>query len=149
METVKSHGPVTGTMRPIKNDLTGQRYGRLTVEGRVVVDGRTRWRCRCDCGNMVDVISQNLIFGNTRSCGCYRRERRHDIQSKQAPVGTRYGRLTVEGYEGPYAMVLCDCGVRKRVRNKHLLDGSTQSCGCLRREMGWIDRTAHKNTKQR
>lgn len=56
------------------------------------------------------------------------------MRSKEAPIGTRYGRLTVEGYDGPYALVLCDCGARKRVRNKHLLDGSTKSCGCLNRE---------------
>jgi len=33
------------------------------------------WRCRCDCGNEVDVVSCNLISGSTRSCGCYHRER--------------------------------------------------------------------------
>jgi len=60
-----------------KRDLGGQRFGRLialydTGERK---NKRVVWRCRCDCGNEVDVMSGNLIFGRTTSCGCYQRER--------------------------------------------------------------------------
>lgn len=37
-------------------------------------DGSAVWRCRCSCGNIVDVTSTNLVSGNTKSCGCYRAE---------------------------------------------------------------------------
>ena len=53
------------------NDLTGKRFGRLTVvacEGRT--SGNRRWHCRCDCGNEVDVWQPNLLSGRTKSCGC-------------------------------------------------------------------------------
>ena len=54
-------------------DLTGQRFGRLTVIERTGSDciGQAMWRCRCDCGNMTVVAGGNLRTGNTRSCGCY------------------------------------------------------------------------------
>lgn len=54
---------------------SGQRYGRL-VTTKVV--GTTRfgllWRCQCDCGNAHDVISTVLKKGDTKSCGCLRRD---------------------------------------------------------------------------
>lgn len=61
-------------------DLTGKRFGRLTVLRR---SGTTRtpngssrpvWSCRCDCGLEVEVPGPNLRIGNTQSCGCLRRE---------------------------------------------------------------------------
>lgn len=53
------------------------KYNRLTLVERV---GTSRWRqsiwhCICDCGNEVDVIISSLRSGNTKSCGCYHRER--------------------------------------------------------------------------
>lgn len=51
-------------------DLTGQRFGRLTVISRAENKGRrTCWRCHCDCGNDVVVIAENL-GKNVNSCGC-------------------------------------------------------------------------------
>ena len=52
-------------------DLTGQRFGRLTVIRRVENIGiKTAWLCKCDCGNEITVISNSLRTGNTKSCGC-------------------------------------------------------------------------------
>lgn len=59
-------------------DLTGQRFGRLTVierSDKKSVNGNARWICQCDCGKTVDVDSQNLRMGTTRSCGCFRSEK--------------------------------------------------------------------------
>ena len=62
-------------------DLTGQRYGMLTVIGRgedyITPKGRrvVRWRCRCDCGNLKDISASHLRDGNNVSCGCYHRKR--------------------------------------------------------------------------
>jgi hypothetical protein len=59
-------------------DLAGRRFARLVVVGFA---GRTKtktllWKCRCDCGSEVAAVrSQSLLRGNTRSCGCYHRER--------------------------------------------------------------------------
>ena len=58
-------------------DLTGQKFGHLTVIERVESDkyGHARWRCKCDCLNQTELIvfADNLRRGHTRSCGCDRR----------------------------------------------------------------------------
>lgn len=59
-------------------DLTGQKFGRLTVIERAENKGRyTCWKCRCDCGNEVVVQGTSLKSGATRSCGCLRNEGNH------------------------------------------------------------------------
>lgn len=58
-------------------DLMGRRFGRLTVTGRDAPSRRTRWICRCDCGETRSVLSANLRRGLATSCGCYREELRH------------------------------------------------------------------------
>ena len=54
-------------------DLTGQRFGRLTVierdTSRPKNDGAF-WLCKCDCGNVTSVRGKELRRGNTKSCGC-------------------------------------------------------------------------------
>lgn len=56
-------------MKPI--DITGERYGRLTVLNKEMnIRGKTAWKCLCDCGNEVIVITEYLRSGRTQSCGC-------------------------------------------------------------------------------
>lgn len=51
-------------------DLSGRRFGMLTVGARVDrPDPHAHWACRCDCGNTVEVGSNNLQRGQ-HSCGC-------------------------------------------------------------------------------
>lgn len=81
-------------------DLTGRKFGRLTVIGRVKTDKpRTFWRCSCRCGGETTTSSLNLRGGQTRSCGCLQRERTakanttrithgHTRHKKNAPVVT-------------------------------------------------------------
>ena len=60
-----------------KLDLMGQRFGRLTVLEEYSKRAKNRsiaWACRCDCGDLTEVNSNNLQGGNTRSCGCFKRE---------------------------------------------------------------------------
>ena len=52
-------------------DLTGQRFGRLTVVERAGTAGsNATWLCNCDCGNVKIVSARSLKTGNTKSCGC-------------------------------------------------------------------------------
>lgn len=61
-------------------DLTGQRYGRLVVQGFAyrAKNGNAFWRCQCDCGNTIVTDGYRLRKGITTSCGCFRREKMHD-----------------------------------------------------------------------
>lgn len=61
-------------------DLTGQRFGKLVVLG---IDSRyvspcgataIKWRCQCDCGNIIVVLGKNLRSGNSTNCGCVRKD---------------------------------------------------------------------------
>jgi hypothetical protein len=50
-------------------DLTGNKYGNLTVVERVPnKNGRTYWRCKCECGNEREIRGENLKSGKTSSC---------------------------------------------------------------------------------
>jgi hypothetical protein len=57
-------------------DLTGQRFGRLTVLHRSdsSTDGTATWLCRCDCGNEKSIRGRLIRRGYTKSCGCLKRE---------------------------------------------------------------------------
>ena len=57
-------------------DLTEQVFGKLTViELDQESSGRRKWICKCSCGNTVSVREYNLKSGNTKSCGCTRKEK--------------------------------------------------------------------------
>ena len=54
-------------------DLTGEKFGRLTViqyAGRDKTGKMRMWECRCNCGKVVKVKDCNLKQGFTKSCGC-------------------------------------------------------------------------------
>lgn len=58
-------------------DLTGQKFGRLTVikrEGKNK-QNRATWLCKCDCGNELVTTGFYLVKGDTQSCGCLSHER--------------------------------------------------------------------------
>ena len=57
-------------------DLKGQVFGRLTVIERApnAACGRSKWLCKCSCGNMTEVQSNDLRGGKVLSCGCYSRD---------------------------------------------------------------------------
>ena len=59
-------------------DIIGKKYNLLTVLSyQHSVENGTHlthiYSCRCDCGGLADVRHNNIISGNTRSCGCLRR----------------------------------------------------------------------------
>lgn len=51
-----------------QKDLIGQRFGKLVVIENLFNKGTKK--CRCDCGNIVEVQTYNLTRGTTQSCGC-------------------------------------------------------------------------------
>ncbi|MDE7219340.1 MAG: hypothetical protein K2O45_06945 [Oscillospiraceae bacterium] len=54
-----------------KLNLTGQRFGKLTVLAPAEnIGGRTAWLCRCDCGQETVAPTVRLRDGHRTSCGC-------------------------------------------------------------------------------
>ena len=79
-------------------DLTGQRFGRLTVVNRaenyISPTGKSRhlrWDCICDCGNKCTVYGDALKAGRTKSCGC--------LQKENLNIINKHGRIKTNKYE--------------------------------------------------
>lgn len=73
--TIKKYVKEMGLVREIP-DLTEQVFGKLTViELDQESSGGRKWICKCSCGNTVSVREYNLKSGNTKSCGCTRKEK--------------------------------------------------------------------------
>jgi hypothetical protein len=56
--------------------MVGERFGKLVVvaasdERRI---RKRLWLCRCDCGGSTLATTGNLHSGNSKSCGCEKRE---------------------------------------------------------------------------
>jgi len=64
-------------------DITGQKFGRLTVlkRNKKEKEKKVSWLCRCKCGVEIIVTSTHLISGHTQSCGCYKRDRIKETHS--------------------------------------------------------------------
>jgi hypothetical protein len=78
----------------------GQKFGRLMAIEKVrKAPGPNGlfYTCRCECGTVLEVRYANLKTGNTRSCGCLRKEERHqrrhtDEYLRVSKVGCYYRR---------------------------------------------------------
>lgn len=66
-------------------DLTGKKFGRLTVIKLSHKKHHNYWECKCDCGNIVKVQACSLKSGNNKSCGCYRKYLNKKRRGKNHP----------------------------------------------------------------
>lgn len=127
-------------------DLTGKRFGRLTVikqvNNYISPNGftNTQWLCECDCGNYTTVTHNSLTSGNTQSCGCLAKEKASN-RTLNNLIGMRFGKLFVRERTdnlihpcGTYSVQYicdCDCGNTVVITSGNLSSGHTMSCGCL------------------
>lgn len=83
-------------------DLTGKRFGRLTV---IEYLGKGRWLCACECGNRKAVSGPHLRSGATKSCGCLHSDQLKRSLTKHGGSKTRLYRIWL--------------GMRKRCSNEN------------------------------
>lgn len=63
-----------------KIDLTGSKFGRLLIieqaPSRRDKNGNSCvfWKCKCDCGNVIEKKASLIKTGHSKSCGCLQRE---------------------------------------------------------------------------
>lgn len=74
-------------------DLSGRQFGRLLVVSRDKESyrGKTRWLCKCDCGNEKVIVGQSLLQGSSKTCGCYlkdvnNRKHGHALKTGNSPT---------------------------------------------------------------
>jgi hypothetical protein len=76
-------------------DLTGKRYGKLTVVKKLNVrshGGKVLWECVCDCSQktVCRITTNDLISGKYKSCGCLVKEATKRMAGKQLASGLKY-----------------------------------------------------------
>lgn len=64
-----------------RRDITGIRFVRLTATRYIEIT--KKWECHCDCGNIITVKIAQLNNGNTKSCGCLKRDTMSDVATKR------------------------------------------------------------------
>lgn len=125
-------------------DLTGQRIGHLLVLERAEnKQGRTQWKCKCDCGNIVTIAGGDLRHKDRPRLYCS-----NQCILKNKPIdltGQRFGYLVAEKifddrehkYKtyGTQWICKCDCGKETIVQSGDLRSGKVKSCGCLRAKL--------------
>ena len=127
----------------IDTTVIGKRFSRLLVLDEkveeVIDDNGNKkniyiCKCRCDCGNIIDVPKFRLTSGGTKSCGCLHKDKVSNtlFNLKTENIGKRYGLLTVISYDTDKKMwkCQCDCGNITYVKR---FNGNTRSCGCLKK----------------
>lgn len=147
----KSCGCLQKEFSKNKNEnLKGVKFGRLTVierdikkEQMRVSEGKNKvayWICKCECGNIISVPTNNLKNGNTKSCGCYNLDNiiKRNEEIKNNNIGKRFGKLTILSYDengstkkNTRYICKCDCGTVKSIQWSNLKSGCTTSCGCI------------------
>lgn len=75
----------------------GDRFGRLIISGKAFRSGSGKYflvRCKCDCGQELDVARAQLLKGRAKSCGCL-------VRDKFAELGRahrgKFGESTLNG----------------------------------------------------
>lgn len=125
---------------PAKLNLMNERFGRLIVIDYAPNKGkRSQWKCQCDCGNELNVLTDSLRSGSVKSCGCLRAEtaRKNGLKVLKDLKGQQFGKLIVIKYAGSNRnrstwKCECECGNEVIVNQMELVKGDTLSCGCLK-----------------
>lgn len=121
-----------------KNDLArkyspGSKVGHLTIID-YFIDTKTnkpKCKCRCECGKEFIRSVRSLQKTDDPSCGCMKKY--GDL------TGKRFGHWIVlerdkNKNRDSRWLCRCDCGTERIVRQKGLIDGTSQSCGCIPRQ---------------
>lgn len=157
-------------------DITGQKFGRLTVMvyTHSNKDKKACFDCQCECGNIANVSGKSLRNGNTKSCGCLRNERIKALNTTHGACSVgktkmyfiwramicrctnpknknfhQYGGrgITVcDEWLHDYARFLNDIG--ERPTDKHTLDRKENHLGYSKENCRWASMEEQQNNKR-
>lgn len=131
--------------RKIRKVKVGQKFGMLTTissESRIVGEKKSSvvfWKCLCDCGNYHIARSNGLSYGETISCGCFRRRPEllnknreeslikklyaSNISNKNKMEHGRYSPLTLKQFAVLCKMNCSYCGCKPENEHKDIKRG--------------------------
>lgn len=119
--------------------IAGKKFGRLEAVRCIGKDknGNYIWQCKCECGNIVEVVGRDLKNKHTTSCSCYNKEITSEIKSLKLD-GQIFGKIeiskrTEKNINGNWKWEgRCNCGNSVEVLGASLKSGETKSCGCTK-----------------
>ena len=138
---------------PKKINLTGKTFGKWYVIREATIEEKQNkpgayWLCQCNCGKQKIVNGQLLRNGQSTSCGCGAAEKISKANKNKAEdlTGRIFSRLVVleRDFEAEdahpkrgstYWKCQCQCGNIISTTRLNLINQSTQSCGCLQKEI--------------
>lgn len=130
--TRKKHPTQTCGKCSKTENLIGQKFNLLTViEQAENKNGRSYWKCLCDCGNTTTVSISNLKNGSVKSCGCLLSGGKRTFEKPLELEGKTFGELTVLKYLGESKWECqCSCGNVINILTTNLLHKENPNCGC-------------------
>lgn len=129
--------------------IAGKRFGKLTAikSYRRGDDNRMMWKCQCDCGRTIDVVTSQLLNGTVISCGCTgskkvknRKVKDYNEKCISDFVGKRFNSYVVlkptkkRYFEDVVWKCKCDCGKIFEAPTSNIMNGRIKSCGCRLQE---------------
>lgn len=140
-------------------DLIGRRFGKLKVIEKLPhTERQYKYKCVCDCGNVIEAKSENLRSGRVKSCGCLKhREAVNRIENREDAILKReYSSIrkrnrkfanneNVIDFEDYKSIVTTPCHFCGSVGSKSIYDklrsrGVTHSCSDIILHINGIDR---------
>ena len=125
--------------KPNFKDLTGKKFGKLTVIERVEnnIYGSAKWLCKCDCGGTRITLGSYLFRGLITHCGCENRNRSSAFKDM---TGQRIGKLIVikraHNDTNNRAQWLCKCQCGKEIiaKGNDLRNNRVTCCNTCKKE---------------
>lgn len=133
---------------PLKvKNIIGKKYGKLTVMSFVkVLNGDSRWLCKCDCGNMKELYGYNIKNGSTISCGCVSKKVVAETLRDMSLLGKTIGYLSVIEFAGKdsgnnlkWKVKCINCNKEKFVIAPNLKKKRPIQCSCIPRKYSKIN----------
>lgn len=118
-------------------DVTGNKYGRLTILETIPNTHPTKVKCRCDCGNIYIGKPTDIARGHTQSCGCLHKDMTSQSNTKDwsGIISDHRIKFIEQAYMNDQGQWLwkCKCGIcgnefitlPAKINNGHIT-----SCGC-------------------
>ena len=124
-------------------DVTGNKYGRLTILETIPNTHPTKVKCQCDCGNIYIGTQIDIVTGHTQSCGCLHKDMTSQSNTKDwsgivSDYGVEFIKQESMNDKGQW-LWRCKCGIcgnefialPAKVNNGHIT-----SCGCAIQSSG-------------
>ena len=77
------------SIKPNEEKWIGQKFGKLTVVGSVWNGRRWLWECDCECGGRSVAYPNQVMRGQTKTCGCGRSVTFRNMHLKHGESGTK------------------------------------------------------------